>query len=141
MSSKNRFLVEIDGIAQISATKVDGLEMIKHTPSKLNVGNRPHAMHFRGNYEVGEVTVNVAEAFPETSAEVFEWQRSFVKGEDVTRRGARVIQMSEDGATPIATYELQECIPTSFKNDGFDAGSSDPSMLTFGLQPEDAVRL
>jgi phage tail-like protein len=141
MSSKNRFLVEIDGIAQISATKVDGLEAIKHTPSKLMVGNRGNAILGRGNHEFGEVTVNVAEAYQQTALEVFEWHRSYAKGENVEPRGARVIQMDDDGSTPIATYELQGCVPTSFKNDGLDAGSNDNSMFTFAFQPEDCVRL
>lgn len=141
MSTKNRFIVEIDGIAQISATKVDGLEFLKHTPSKLNVGNRANPIHGRGNYEVGEVTVTVAEEFQQTALEVREWHRSYVKGENVAKRGARVIQMSEDGSTPIATDELQNCVPTSFKGDGLDASSSDPAMFTFGFQPEDTVRL
>jgi len=49
--------------------------------------------------------------------------------------------MSEDGSTPIASYELVECVPTSFKNDGLDAASTDHGMFTFAVQPDDCFRL
>jgi len=141
MSTKNRFVVEIDGVAACQATKVDGLDMLKHTPSKLMVGNRPNPIHNRGNYEVGEVTINHAESLGQTGAELYEWLLQFSKGESVERRNVRVMQMSEDGSTPIASYELVECVPTSFKNDGLDAASTDHGMFTFAVQPDDCFRL
>ncbi|HEY6232804.1 MAG TPA: phage tail protein [Pyrinomonadaceae bacterium] len=140
MSTKNRFVVEIDGISKIEATKVDGLDIIKHTPSKLMVGNRPNAILGRGNYEVGEVTVNHAEALGQTSREVWRWYQDYVKGVDVGKRNVRVVHLDEDGVTLLAEYLLTGCVPTSFKNDGMDAGSSDPSFFTFGIQPEDSQR-
>jgi phage tail-like protein len=100
-------------------------------------GNKPNAQYDRGNYEVGAVTVTHAEADVQTGIEVYNWHRSYVKGEDVTKRGARVIQMDAAGTTPIKTYELQNCVPTDFKSDGFDANSTDPAFFNFGFQPED----
>lgn len=142
MSTKNRFVVEILGVAKCLATKVDGLESIKHTVAKLKVGNRPNDILARGTYEVGEVTVNHAEAIGNdigAGAELFEMLRSYAKGERVEPFDARVMVMSEDGATPVKSYEFFGCVPTSFKNDGMDAGSNDHAMFTFAFQPEDAL--
>jgi phage tail-like protein len=141
MPTKNQFVIEIDGISQLTATKVDGLDSIKHTPSKLMVGNRPNPSHERGNYEVGVINVTHAEGNGVAAGEVHDWFRSFVKGEDTTKRGARVIVMDQDGVTPVSTYEFQNCVPTDFKSDGFDAGSSDPAFFNFAFQPEDSDRL
>jgi phage tail-like protein len=144
MSTKNRFVVEILGVAKCLATKVDGLESIKHTPAKLMVGNRPNAIVKRGNYEVGEVTVSHAEVIEGDAgagAELFEKTRAYVKGEDVEPFDARVLLMSEDGATPVKSYELFGCVPTSFQNEGLDAGSNDFAMFSFKFQPEDSLVL
>jgi len=140
MSTKNRFIVEIDGITQMRATKVDGLDLIKHTPSKLMVGNRSRPIHGRGNDEVGEVTVNHAEALGQTANEVFQWHRNYTRGIDLTKRNARVIQLDDDEVTQLAEYQLTECVPTSYKHDGMDANSSDPGFITFGFQPDDVER-
>ena len=141
MPNKNSFLVEIDGITQLTASKVDGLEVIKHTPSKLPRGNRPNVEHSRGTYEVGEVTVTQAIDDGVVAAEVYEWLRSFVQGEDVAKRGARVIQLDESGASPVKSYECLNCVPTSYAHDNLDAGSNDPSYFMFKFQPEDVVPL
>src|SRR5260370_1024761 len=141
MPAKNMFLVEIDGIAQISATKVDGLDAIKHTPSKLDTGNRLNPQYDLGKYEIGIVTVMHAEANGVTAAEVHDWHRSYVKRENLTKRGARVIVLDPDGVTPVTTYEFQNCVPTDFKSDGLDAGSSEPAFFSFAFQPEDSDRL
>jgi phage tail-like protein len=135
--SKNRFVVEINSIPSFSATKVEGLEAIKHTPSKLMQGNRPNAQFDRGTYEVGAVTVTHALADLPTRLAVFNWHRSYVKGEDTSKRGARVMFMDSAGQTPLTTYELRNCVPTDFKSDGFDAASNDPAFFSFAFQPED----
>jgi hypothetical protein len=141
MSTKNRFLVEIMGVTACQATKVDGLEAMKHTPAKLMVGNRPNPILARGNYEVGEVTVNHAESLGLAGAELYEKLRAYAKGEAVQPFDARVMLMSEDGATPIKSYECLGCVPTSFKNDGMDAGSNDHAMFTFAFLPDDVIVL
>jgi phage tail-like protein len=144
MSTKNRFVVEILGVAKCLATKVDGLESIKHAPAKLKVGNRPNDILSRGTYEVGEVSVNHAEVIQGDSgagAQLFELLRSYAKGENVQTFDARVLLMSEDGATPVKSYEFFSCVPTSYQNDGMDAGSNDHAMFTFKFQPEDALVL
>ena len=138
MPAKYQFLVEVDGIPQMGASKVDGLDTIKHTPSKLDQGNKPNTEHDRGKYEVGEVTVTHAAGKNEIEKAVHQWVHDYVKGVDVSKRGARVIQMSNDGATPVSTYELLNCVPTSFAHEGFDASSSDTSFFTFKFQPEDS---
>jgi phage tail-like protein len=138
MANKNQFVVEIDGIPSFGATKVDGLEAIKHSPSKLMRGNQPNAEYDRGNYEVGVVTVSNAEADVEVRRAVFEWHRNYVKGLDVAKRGARVMAMDAAGSTPITTYELHNCVPTDFKSQGFDATSNDPAFFDFAFQPEDS---
>ena len=140
MGNKNQFVIEVDGIGQLIATKVDGLDVIKHTPSKLMVGNQPNPIHSRGNYEVGEITVQHAEHLGQAAREVYRWHSDYVNGRDVTRRNARVVQMGEDGASVVAEYVFRNCVPTSFKNDGKDAGSSDPDFFTFGFQPESSQR-
>jgi hypothetical protein len=86
-------------------------------------------------------TVNHAESVGLAGAELFEKLRAYVFGEVVEKFGARVMVMSEDGATPIKSYEFLNCVPTSFKNDGMDAGSNDHAMFTFAFLPEDVLVL
>jgi phage tail-like protein len=140
MGNKNQFLVEIDGVASVNATKVDGLDVIKHTPSKLMIGNRGNPIHGLGNHEVGEVTVTHAEVMGQTGREVWRWHRDYIKRVDLVKRNVRVVQFEEDGATVAQEYELRGCVPTSFKSDGTDANSGDPQFFTFGFQPEDSER-
>ena len=140
-TTKSRFVVEIDGVSSIRASKVAGLEAIKHTPGKLNLGNEPNARLMRGNYEVGEVTVTHASSLNGSGDEFFQWIRNFVRGTAVERRGARVIQFDEDGTTIVDIWELRRCVPTSIKSEDKEAGSNDPDYFTFGLQPEDSMKV
>ena len=139
-TANSRFIVELDGVASISSSEVSGLEMLKHTPAKLNIGNRPNPMLVRGNYEVGEVTVKHASAINGAGNEFFQWLRDFARGASVERRGARVLQFDEDGRTIVDTYELRRCVPTSFKAEDKKGGSNDPDFYTFGLLPEDSEK-
>lgn len=144
MPSKNSFIVEILGITKCQASKVDGLESIKHTPSKLMIGTRRNPILGPGNYEVGEVSVSHAEIVGvdgSAGAELFELLRAYAKGENVQPFDARVMVMSDDGATPLKSYEFFGCVPTSFQGDGMDASSNDPAMFSFKFQPEDAIIL
>lgn len=139
-SSKGRYLFEMDGITSIRASRVQGLDVIKHTPVKFYEGNKPNANLVRGNYEVGEITVQQAEALNQTGSEFFRWIQDFVRGVNTERRGARLVVLDEDGVTPVAEYELIDCVPTSLKVEDQEAGSNDANMFTFGLQPEDCIR-
>ena len=137
MPTKNQFVVEIEGIPSFRATKVDGLDVLDHTPSELPRGNQPNDELGPGKYKVGEVKVTVAEADVEIKLAVSAWHRNYVKRTDVTKRGARVIVMDDAGVTPLTTYELHRNTPTKFAGDGLDAGSSEPAYFSFAFRPED----
>jgi|SRR6185503_9822347 len=141
MSTKNRFIMEIMSVAACQATKVDGLDTFDHTVAELMVGNRPNPILARGNYKTGEVTVTHAESLGQAGAELYEVLRSYAKGEKVQPFDARVMLMSEDGATPIKSYECLGCVPTKFKSEGFDAGSNDFAMFSFSFRPDDVIVL
>ena len=141
MSTKNRFIVEIMGVTQCQATDVTGLDTLEHTPAELMVGNRERAILSRGNSKTSEVSVKHAESLGQTSSELYEKLRAYSKGENVEPFDARVLLMSEDGATPIKSYECLGCVPTKFKSEGLDATSNDFAMFTFSFRPDDVIVL
>lgn len=139
-ATKNRFAVEIDGLASVRASKVSGLDLVKHTPSKTDVGNEPMTILGRGRSEVGEVTVSHAEGLNNTGLEVSQWLNDYRRGVNTQKRGARVLEFDEDGTSILAEYELQRCVPTGYKVDDKDASSSDTSYFSFTFMPEDTQR-
>src|SRR5262245_56400542 len=131
--SKNRFVIEVQGVTACTASKVSGLDAVEHTPSELMVGNRGNPILGPGNQKHGEVTVTHAEGLGQAGAELFELIRAYVKREKVEPFDARVMLMSQDGATPIKSYECLGCVPTKFKGDDLDATSSDEAMFSFSF--------
>jgi hypothetical protein len=117
--------------------------VIKHTPNKTDVGNKPNSILGRGRFEVGEVTVSHAEGLEGAATvgrEVHAWIRDYAKGADTAKRGARVLEFDEDEVSILAEYELRNCVPGSFKVDDKDASSGDASYFSFTFTPEDSER-
>lgn len=139
-ATKNRFVVEIDGISSVRASKVSGLDLLKHTPNKTDVGNEPNSILGRGRYEVGEVTVSHAEGLNTAGREVYQWISDYVRGSNTQKRGGRVLEFDEDGTSILAEYELRRCVPGSYKADDKDASSGDASYFSFSFTPEDSQR-
>lgn len=137
---ENRYLVEIDGISQIRASEAT-MPSKEHTPVEFYEGNKPNPNLLLGNFKVEDMTFKQAHGLNETESQVSQWLDDFVDGVNVTRRGARMIVLSEDGATPIAEYELQRCVPRSFKPEPHTASGTNASMFTFALRPENMVKV
>jgi phage tail-like protein len=139
-ASAQYFTVEIDGVTAIRASEVSGLK-IDHTEVKFFEGNRPNPHIVRGHFEVGAVTFKHAQALNQTGTELMQWLQDFIRGIVTDRRGMRVIQFDEDGIVPVYTYELLKCVPKSFEQDQLQGGSTNASMFTFVVLPEDAVAI
>lgn len=137
---EGRYLLEIDGVAAIRASEVT-MPSKEHTPVELYVGNHPNPTLSRGNFKVGDLTFKHATALNQTGQELFQWADDYMDGVDVGKRGARFIVMSEDGLSPLEEYELQECVPTSFKPETHSASGTGASMFTFGLRPTNMRRI
>lgn len=135
-TSEGRFLFELDGVNSIRASEVSGIEL-KHTPFKFNEGGRPNANVGRGNFECGEITVKQAQALNEAGSEFMRWMQDFIRGNDLTRRTARLCILDEDGVATVKEYELVNCVPTSFKVETQTAGGTNANFFSFMLQPED----
>ena len=134
-TSETRYLVELDGITALAVSEISGFGK-KHTPFKLNVGNRPNPILGRGQFEVEELNLKNAHALNQTGREYMQWLDDFTEGIDNSRRSARVIVLEEDGVSPAAIYELQDCVPTMFKVETHSAGGNNPSYFSCGLMPE-----
>jgi phage tail-like protein len=134
-TSESRYLVEVDGVTALDVSEVSGFGK-KHTPFKLSVGNRPSPILGRGNFEIEEVTFKHAHALNNAGQEFMQWLEDFTDGIDTSRRSARVIVLDEDGQSPVAQYELLDCVPTSFKIETHTAGGNNPSYFSFMLMPE-----
>ena len=139
-ASAQYFTVEVDGVTAVRASEVSGLK-IDHTEVKFYEGNRPNPHIVRGHFEVGAVTFKHAQALNQAGTELMQWLQDFIRGIVTDRRGMRVIQFDEDGIVPIYTYELLKCVPKSFEQDQLQGGSTNASMFTFVVAPEDAVAI
>jgi len=137
---EGRYLLEIDGVTAVRASEVT-MPGKDHTPVELYVGNQPNPILVRGNHKVDALTFKHATALNQTGEELFRWADHYMDGVDVGKRGARFIVLSEDGVSPVEEYELQECVPTSFKPETHSASGSNASMFTFGLRPTQMRRL
>jgi len=137
---ENRYLIEIDGIGQIRATEAT-MPGKDHTPVELYLGNEKNPLLLLGNFKVEALTIKHASALNETRREFSQWLDDFLAGTDLQRRTARMIVLEEDGQTPVDEYELQECVPTSFKLETHSASGTGASMFTMGLRPENMVAI
>ena len=131
---ENRYLLEFDGVAAIAASEVT-MPSKEHTPAELYVGNQPNPILVRGNFKVDDMSFKHAHALNETGNEVFRWLDDFVDGVDLSRRGARLVVLDEDGVTPVDVYELEECVPRSFKPEAHSASGTGVSMFTVTIRP------
>jgi phage tail-like protein len=135
-TSEGRYLVEIDGVPAVRASEVNGIRF-DHTEFKLYVGNDPMPLKGRGHFEVSDVTIRHAHALNGAGDDLFQWMRDFRNGDNVERRGMRFVVLDEDGQTPVATYELINCIPKQFEVDSHTGGGTNPSYFRFMVSAED----
>jgi len=131
---EGRYLLEIDGVSSIRASEAT-MPGKDHTPFELYVGDQPNPLLGRGNFKVDVLTLKHAHALTQAGEELFRWADDFMDGVDLSRRGARFIVLDESGQSPVAEYELQECVPTSFKPETHSASGTNASMFTFALRP------
>lgn len=137
---ENRYLIEIEGIGLIQASDVT-MPGKDHTPVELYVGNQRNPMLLGGNFKVEAMTFKHASGLGTVRQQVSDWLDAFLAGADLARRTARMVILEEDGVTPIDEYELQRCVPTSFKLETHAASGTGASMFTFGLRPENLVSI
>lgn len=139
--SKGKFLLELDGVSQLRATKVSGMGM-EHDHGTIFEGNKNTPALVPGTFKPSEVTVTHAHAQNETAhSEVAQWFQGYKAGVDMEPRTMRVVQLDKAGATPIATKEYIGCIPKTLKDDDYDAASNEAAMFTFSVVAEDMLTL
>src|SRR5436853_3597657 len=112
--SEGRYLIEIDGITSIEATEATPPSK-DHSKVELHVGNRANPILLRGNFKCSDFSMKHAHSLNAAGDEFFKWLDDFVSGRNVERRSARFIVMDESGQFPAQIYEMQECVPSSFK--------------------------
>lgn len=135
-TSQGRFLFELDGVSAIRSTEVTGVSKM-HDEFELYESNRPNPNLGRGHFKCEKVKVKHGHALNGTGDEFFQWLDEFVTGASVERRTARLIVLDEDGASPVAIYEMTNCIPISFAPDTQQAGGKDANYFNFEIRPED----
>lgn len=131
---ENRYIIEVDGVSSVAASEctMPGKE---HTPFELAIGNQNFVFLGRGNIKVDDMSFKHAHALNESGNDLFRWLDDFTEGVDLSRRTVRMVVMDEAGVTPVDVYELQECVPRSFKPEGHSASGTGASMFTFSLRP------
>lgn len=135
-TAENRYVFEFEGVSAIAASEVTGVAM-EHSPVELYVGNRPNPVLLRGTYKASDVVVRHAHALNEAGTEIFDWMAAYLRGDDITPRSGRLIVLDEDGRSPVATYELINCVPKRFEVDGHNASGNNASYFRFTIQPEE----
>ncbi len=135
-TNEGNYLIEIDGISAVRAMNVSGGAM-NMTPTLTSEGNRRNPHVGGGNFEVDEVTVKQATALNDTGSEFFSWLNDYARGYTTERRTLRIVELDEDGATPVQTWEYIGCVPTSISPDDRSARGTNSASFTFKLKPED----
>jgi phage tail-like protein len=139
--SKAQFLVELDGVSQLRATKVTG-PGIEHEPGSVYEGNKSTPTLVPGTFKPSEITVTHAYAENETAHDqVSRWFQDYKNRIDMEGRTMRVVTMDKSGSTPIATKEYIGCVPKALKDDDYDATSNEAAMFTFSVMAEDMLTL
>ncbi len=138
--TKNRFMLEIDGVATLVATDATP-PGFKHTPGKYQPGNQPNPIHVRGNYEIEEFTFKHARAVGVQGRELVRWLMDFARGIIVVKRTMRFITLDETGRRPVEVWECRDCTPTMYKPDEASGPSNDIGVFSFSAQPDDAELL
>lgn len=133
---ENRYILELDGVAAVAASEVT-MPGKDHTPFELYVGNRSNPILGGGNFKIGDLSFKHAHALNQAGTELFQWMDDYTGRIDLSKRNARLVVMDEDGQTPVAEYEMTECVPTSFKPEAHSASGTNASMFSFSLRPTD----
>lgn len=137
-TTENRFLFELDGVTAFVASEVNGVGK-DHTEFELYVGNRANPIIGRGNYKCTDVVIKQAHALNEAGFEFMRWMDDYLSGRGGEKRGARLIILDEDGVTPVATYELLECVPKKYEAGNGTASSNNAAMFTATIRPTDLI--
>jgi phage tail-like protein len=139
-ANEGNFLVEIEGIASVRAMNVRGGK-ITQTPTLTPEGNRGNPHVGGGNYEVDDITIKQATALNQMGIEFFGWLYGYIKRINFERRTVRVIELDEDGATPIHVWEYTNCVPVSIEPDDRSARGQNAASFTIVIKPEDILPL
>jgi phage tail-like protein len=137
-TSEGRYLFEFDGVVAVRSSEVSGVKK-NHEEFELYESNKGNPHLGRGHFNCEALKVKHAHALNQTGVEFFTWMDDFVKGISIERRGGRLIILDEDGDTPTAIYEFQNCIPKSFEPETHTAGGKNASFFDFMIRPEDFV--
>jgi hypothetical protein len=136
-TSVNRYILEIDGVPAVAATEATP-PGFKQTPGKYQPGNQPNPTHFRGNFEIEEMTFKHARGIGQAGRELVRWLIDYSRGLAVQKRSLRFITMDETGRSPLETWECLDCVPTMYKPEQGTGTGTDVATFTFSLQPDDA---
>ncbi len=135
-TSTAHFLVEFDGVSICEASEVSGVNK-KHEPVKIFTGNRRSPFYAAGKFELDVVMIKHAIGINGAGRELSGYYEDFTSGLITERRNFRIVQLDEDGISPVATFDLIRCVPTEFSLDGNKADGKDAAYFTIKLQPED----
>jgi hypothetical protein len=135
-ASSKYYLVEFDGVTFCQASEFE-LGEVKHEPYKIHVGNQPNPILGRGGFEVGECKIKHANGLHNTDTEMHKIFDDFIRGRSTAKPTIRVIQLNEDGFSPMRVHEFIECVPTTYKVEPKKGDAKDAAMFSFGFMPTD----
>lgn len=135
ITSSNRFKVEIDGFPAIYATSATIPETTA-TLHKHQAGNQTSPTHGPATFEVGEFSFRHAHGQGNVDVQLSEWFLRCHELGQVDKRNARLVIFAHNGRTPIRTWQLFDCLPTSIKPEDHEGESDRTSEFTFALKPE-----
>lgn len=133
-SAETRVILEIDGVPAITAMEVTPPKKA-HTPVEYQPLNQPMPELIRGSAKIEELTFKHARAVSQVGRDLVQWLDDFVEGIAVVRRNFRLITLDEAGRNPVETWELQDCVPTSYGPDSASNTGTGVASFTFGLRP------
>ena len=135
--SQGHFLIEIDGVTAIVATKATP-PGVKNNLGKYQPGNQPMPTHYPATSEIEEMTFTHARGVNQAGRVLVGWLLDVSTGFSSEKKNLRFITMNPDRKGVRETWELRGCLPTMYKPSGGDGSSTDPATFDFSLQADEA---
>jgi len=126
------FLVQIDGMTQISFSECSGVSSTTEVIEYREGGNNTTVLKLPGKTSYGDITLKWGIT---DSLDLWQWRQQVVDG-NVQRRHGALIVFSLDGGTEVARWNFLNAWPTKCELPSFTAKGNDVAIETLVLAHE-----
>jgi len=130
------FLVQIDGINQLSFSECSGVSSTTEVIEYREGGNNTTVLKLPGKTSYGDITLKWGVT---DSLDLWQWRQQVIDG-NVQRKHGALIVFSLDGGTEVARWNFLNAWPTKCELPSFTAKGNDVAIETLVLAHEGLTR-